>query len=56
MKAYTKPVVSSVELVIDQQVLASCKTSNVGGNATTVGVPGAINCIPGDTQCLFNGS
>lgn len=52
-KEYTKPILSRVQLVIDEAVLSGCKT--------TAGAPGitAVNCDAaqgGASDCLNAGS
>jgi hypothetical protein len=57
MKAYSKPMVSQIQLVMDQAVLSACKTSG-----TYAGYPGstAVDCdhgLPGSLKdCYTKGS
>jgi hypothetical protein len=54
-QAYTRPIVSIVDLVSDQAVLAACKTGDVGGGQGLL-YPGSINCEAGSSQCYSEGS
>jgi hypothetical protein len=51
-KDYAKPELKRVELVADQAVLGSCKSTSYGDAQ----VSGAINCEYGSNQCAMQGS
>jgi|GEM_PF-6358722 len=53
-QTYTRPTVSSIELVTDQAVLSNCKSIGIGQAGPA---PNGNDCEPGGiVQCLIAGS